>query len=418
MEVGAVAEAVEVSAQAELLQSATAELGTVVTARAVIDLPLNGRNFSQILTLTPGVTPISTAQGANNNSGALSDVGPQDTVALRPSVGGQWNRSNMYLLDGIVNQSTFSGSYGILPVVDAVEEFKVQSHNDKSEFGGVLGGTINVVSKGGTNELHGAAWEFLRNDQLDARNPFRDEFRSSPSPLRFNQFGGAVGGPLYIPKVYDGRNKTFFHFTYEGWRQVRAQSGSQSRVPTQAELGGDFSNSTGIPNDIFDPLATCGVSGNAACAVNSMGTPILTRVQFPNRMIPASRINPKTQGFFQAYYDKPNLTGAPVNNHINSDPRVNNSDSFQIRMDHHISAGDRAWFRYSDFDVFNGNPINDTSDSVTLQPNKNVAGGYTHLFSPAVILESRFGFGTNPVRSLSQTQQGDCSVGATRHSVH
>ena len=147
LEIGAVAETVEVSAQAELLQSATAELGTVVTSKAVNDLPLNGRNFSQILTLTPGVTPISKAQGNRNNSGSLSDVGPQDTVALRPSVGGQWNRSNRYLLDGIVNQSTFSGSYGILPIIDAVEEFKVQSHNDKSEFGGVLGGTINVISK-------------------------------------------------------------------------------------------------------------------------------------------------------------------------------------------------------------------------------------------------------------------------------
>ena len=406
LEIGAVAETVEVSAQAELLQSATAELGTVVTSKAVNDLPLNGRNFSQILTLTPGVTPISTAQGNRNNSGSLSDVGPQDTVALRPSVGGQWNRSNRYLLDGIVNQSTFSGSYGILPIIDAVEEFKVQSHNDKSEFGGVLGGTINVISKSGTNELHGSAWEFLRNDQLDARDPFRDEFRSAASPLRFNQFGASVGGPLYIPKVYDGRNKTFFHFTYEGWRQVRPQSGAQDRVPTQAEVGGDFSNAVGIPNDIFDPLTTCGVSGNAACAVDSMGIPILVREQFPNRTIPASRINPQTQGFIQAYYDKPNLTGAPVNNHVNSDPRINNSDSFQFRMDHAVGAGHRAWFRYSDFDVFNSRPGNDTSLRTTLQPNKNVAGGYTHLFSPTVILESRFGFGENPVRSIRDVQQG------------
>ena len=96
---------------------------------------------------------------------------PQGTVAIRPSVGGQWNRSNMYMLDGIVNQSTFSGSYNILPVIDAVEEFKVQSHNDKSEFGGVLGGTVNIVTKSGTNEFHGGVWEFLRNDKLDSPQP-------------------------------------------------------------------------------------------------------------------------------------------------------------------------------------------------------------------------------------------------------
>ena len=316
----------------------------------------------------------------------------------------------MYMLDGIVNQSTFSGSYNILPVIDAVEEFKVQSHNDKSEFGGVLGGTVNIVTKSGTNEFHGGVWEFLRNEKLDSRNPFSDA-SGPPSPLRFNQFGAAVGGPVHIPKVYRGRNKTFFHFAYEGWRQRRAAA-SFSRVPTQTELGGDFSNSAGIPNHIFDPLTTCGVSGNPTCNVDpTTGSEVLTRQQFPNRMLPESRILSKTQGFFQSYYDKPNLQD-PGLNHLNNDPLINDSDSFQIRMDHNIGAGHRGWFRYSDFDVVNGRPINDTSTRATRQPNKNIAGGYTHLFSPTMILESRFGFGTNPVRSLSETQQGTAPLEA------
>src|SRR5437868_9044154 len=153
--IGAVNETVTVQAQGELIQQSSAELGSVISQKAVQDLPLNGRNFTQLLTLTPGATPVTTSQATlGNNDG--------NTVALpnsgwsNPSIHGQWNRSSVYFLDGIINTDFRTTTYTILPDIDLIQEFKVQSHNDKSEYGGVAGGIINVVSKSGSNEFHGS----------------------------------------------------------------------------------------------------------------------------------------------------------------------------------------------------------------------------------------------------------------------
>ena len=280
LEIGAVTETIEVTGEAELIQATSTELGTVITQQSVRDLPLNGRNFSQIMILTPGTTPVSTAQGEGSTQCSLCTPNVPGTVAIRPSVQGQWNRSNMFLLDGILNEQFLAGTWAVAPVIDSIQEFKVQSHNDKAEYGGVLGGTVNVVTKSGTNELHGSVWEFLRNDELNARDPFQD-FGGPPAAFRFNQFGATVGGPVYIPKVYDGRNKTWFFFTYEGWR-LRQASSTRGFVPTAPELSGDFSNSIGA-HDIFDPLTTLPDSSAASGFI---------RTQFPNNMVPASRHSP------------------------------------------------------------------------------------------------------------------------------
>jgi hypothetical protein len=163
--VGQVNETVSITSEAPLIDTANSGLGTVINSKAVNDLPLNGRNFTQILTLTPGATPVQTAQGTGTGTCSLCDVSIPTSQAFRPSVNGAWNRSNLYYLDGIFNTVPLYSGYSILPVVDAIQEFKVQSHNDKAEYGGVLG-VVNIVSKSGTNELHGAAWEFLRNNFL------------------------------------------------------------------------------------------------------------------------------------------------------------------------------------------------------------------------------------------------------------
>ncbi len=149
---GTVSETVEVKGEAEMLQQSSSELGTVITERAVRDLPLNGRNFTQLLTLTPGATPVSTAQG--------SSVGFQDagisaipgSAFAKPSLHGQENRSTLYFLDGIINTDLRGPVYGFLPIVDLTDEFKVQSHNDKAEYGGVVGGIVNMTSKSGAND--------------------------------------------------------------------------------------------------------------------------------------------------------------------------------------------------------------------------------------------------------------------------
>ena len=222
--VGDIGQTVEVTAEAALLQQSTSELGTVIAEEAVKELPLNGRNFTQLLTLTPGATPVNTAQGNGGGTGFNAPLALPGSTFVIPSINGQWNRSNMFLLDGIVNEFFFGSSYAILPIIDAVQEFKVQSHNDKAEYGGVLGGVINVVSKSGGNRrprfrVGVPAQRLLRCAQsVCRRGPLADRRHSARTCS-----ARTIGGPVWIPKVYKGRDRTWFHFAYEGWRYSRAQ---------------------------------------------------------------------------------------------------------------------------------------------------------------------------------------------------
>src|SRR5271156_2885926 len=212
LQVGAASQTVNVTEEAadEMVSQKSSELGTEIGQRQVTDLPLNGRNFTELLTLTPGASPIGTSQSnkvAVNDQGVLSVPSAQFSL---PAIQGQINRENLYMLDGVVNTDFTNGVYVVPPIIDDMQEFKVQSHDDKAEYGSVLGGVINVVTKSGTNSLHGAAWEFVRNNIFDARDSFADEYRSGPSPFRQNQFGGTIGGPVWLPHLYNGRNRTFF----------------------------------------------------------------------------------------------------------------------------------------------------------------------------------------------------------------
>src|SRR5262249_50685503 len=157
-------------AVAEALQSSTAELGAVIAEKQVADLPLNGRNFTQLLSLTPGVAPISVSQNAGAGGfGSVTTAGAQFQF---PAIDGQTNRSNFFLTDGINNQGPFLSTYAVPPIIDTIQEFKVVAHDDQAELGGSLGGIINVVTKSGTNAIHGTAFEFVRNNDFDARNTF------------------------------------------------------------------------------------------------------------------------------------------------------------------------------------------------------------------------------------------------------
>src|SRR5438067_7200918 len=191
LSVGAVNENVTVSATAPILQASSTELGTVITEEAVHDLPLNGRNFTQLLTLTPGATPVSTAQGSSVGFQDAGITGIPGSSFAKPALHGQENRSTLYYLDGIFNTDLRGPVYGVLPIVDVVREFKVQSHNEKTEFGGVTGGVVNIVTKSGTNSVPGSAWEFLRDNKLDALDPFKDS-GSRPAPFHQNEFGRAL----------------------------------------------------------------------------------------------------------------------------------------------------------------------------------------------------------------------------------
>ena len=379
LEVGSVTETIEVMAQAEQLQQSTSELGTVIGVKEVEDLPLNGRNFTQLLTLTPGATPVSTAQSSGIGSHDLANVGVPGASFSNPSIHGQWNRMNIHLLDGVNNTNYIGNMYVIPPIIDAIEEFKVQSHNDKAEFGGVLGGIINVISKTGTNEFHGSLWEFVRNDALNARDPFADEFNVKPAAFRQNQFGAAVGGPII-------RNKTFFHFAYEGWRFSNPRS-NRYYVPTDAQLNGDFSNwPTGF--NLYDPLTTR----------TDPDTGGLVRDQFTDNIIPSARLNQTMQTYLRGYYDRPNLEGDPVFNVINQDAATNDANNFQVRFDHQFSELDRAWFRYSKIDGAQLTPSTQLINEVGEFPFFNYGGGWFHSFSPTVIMDHSFGYAKEPYR--------------------
>src|SRR5207302_3456533 len=241
LRIGSPAETVTVEGLATSIQTSSSELGTVISRRSVDNLPLNGRNFTQLLNLTPGVSTVNVSQNANNQQFAGNTVGSFSF----PSINGQTNRSNFFLLDGLNDQESFSSTYSVPPIVDDIQEFKVDSHNDQAQFGGVLGGVVNVVTKSGTNNFHGEAWEFLRNSAFDAKNPI-----SGINALHQNEFGANIGGPALLPH-YNGRNRTFFFGSYEGVR-FHVGNANQSLIPTAAQSSGDFTGG----NQLYNPYST------------------------------------------------------------------------------------------------------------------------------------------------------------------
>src|SRR5262247_1965857 len=206
LEVGGVTETVEVDFAAPLVNSTSSELGTVIEQRVVGDLPLNGRNFTQLLTLTPGATPVSTSQ--NRNVGCCEgNVGIPGSGFADPSFHGQENRSKLYFFDGIINTNIRGPTYIVIPNIDLVQEFKVVGHDSRADYGGAAGGVVNMVSKSGGNNFHGSAFEYVRNDAFDARNPFDvcttarckpgQGVPDEPLPFRQNQFGATLTGPIF-----------------------------------------------------------------------------------------------------------------------------------------------------------------------------------------------------------------------------
>jgi hypothetical protein len=396
LEIGAVSQVVTVQGGSPLVETESAEMGTVIVGTSVENLPLNGRNFTQLLTLVPGVTPVSTSQA--NSIGATTDLQvlgvPSGTFAL-PSLGGQWNRSTLFLMDGSNDTELNTSVYVIPPIVDSIQEFKVQMHNDDPEYGGVLGGVVSVVTKGGTNQLHGSLYEFVRNNDFDARNPFTDEFLSGPSPFRQNQFGGTVGGPVVIPKLYNGRNRTFFFFGYEGWRYSQAAE-SRSYVPTAAELGGDFSNSL-LNQPIYNPATTRPDPNNPGQYI---------RTPFAGNVIPASLIDANVVKFIETYLPRPNLTGDPVHNYIETLSNINNSGNYDGRIDEQIGSNDTLFFRWSQLDNVQTTPVLATQVTGGSVDARAITGGWDHIFSPTLALQVRAGQVQRPFDRFTTSSAG------------
>lgn len=315
LEIGAVSEQVTVAAEAPLLESASSELSNVRTEKQIADLPLNTRNFTQLVFSAPGVNN----RGQSSNSilqGYTSGRGTNGAV-----INGAPSEDVVYLFDGIQSVDTDAGVLIFFPPVDAIREFKVQTSAAPAAYGGGQG-IVNVTFKSGTNELHGAAYEFLRNSALDARN-FFDSPNAPIPPFRMNQFGFDIGGPAVLPKILNGRDKLFFFADYEGKRIRQAQTFT-STVPTAAFKAGDFSAL--LPKTvIYNPLTT-------------------PRIPFANNQIPANLID-KTSARLVQLYPAPNLGGL-VTNFLFNPGQQTRVDQFDTRMDY-VSGASTLFGRLS-----------------------------------------------------------------------
>ena len=380
LKAGGVNEVVNVQANPVALETSTSELGVAVVKEQVNDLPLNGRNFTQLLNLTPGVSTVNVSQNSATSGGVWSN--PIGTFSY-PSVNGQSNRSNLFLLDGVNNQGSFGSTYAVPPIVDEIQEFKVQSHNDDASFGGVLGGVVNVVTKSGTAQFHGSAWEFLRNKDLDALNPL---IQPSLQPqFQQNQFGATFGGPLPIPGEHP--RKTFFFLSYEGFRNHTGASNLYI-TPTAAQLTGDL---TGIAGQIYNPFSgqafMCDGSGNPLPAPGNKqgaGTPC--------NKIPSTMIDQNMVTYAQKLFPAPNLTGNPQFNGLDTTKTITRQDEGSGRLDHQFGQHDSVWARYTSF----RQPVTGSGGFLGLVHGQvsdgyNVAVDYTHLFSGSMLAEFHFG---------------------------
>lgn len=397
LSVGQVTETVVVDAAPPLLQTLDASVGQVIEEKAINDLPLNGRNFTFLAQLSAGVT-----QGQQDTRG-LGASGSFAANGLRPA-------QNNYLLDGIDNNTNLvdflnGTAYSVKPPVDAIQEFKVETNNYSAESGRSAGAVLNATLKSGTNAFHGAVWEFLRNDKLDAANYFEQDVKKGE--FRQNQFGGALGGPIV-------RNRTFFFMDYEGTR-IRQANPYVSTVPTALERSSGYTDLSDLLSQGPDPSSCMQDPGQAGCVADILGNgytlgqvfdPSTTRPAgsgfvrdpFPGNIIPADRLDPNAIKLL-------NLFPAPNNpglfNNYTSNPVINNdTDQFDVRVDHSITSKDNTFGRLSyvrNPDLIPG-PFGGIADGGAFYAGNqfttswNSALSETHQFSPTFFNEVRLGY--------------------------
>jgi hypothetical protein len=391
---GQIDQTVEVTAAAPLLQTQDASVGQVINAKAIQELPLNGRNYTFLAQLSAGISYGQKDTRGEDGNGRFTANGARAT-------------QNNYLLDGIDNNSAIISrqngkDFVVLTPVDALSEFKVLTNSYSAEFGRAAGAVLNATVKSGSNGLHGDAWEFLRNNAMDAADFFVNAGGQAATEYRRNQFGFTVGGPVMLPKVYDGRNKTFFFFDYEGAR-IRQGHPDVSTVPTAAERNSGFTNfqdlitgQSGSRTDalgrayplgtIFDP-ATTRTSGS-----NSVRDPFIANT------IPVSRLDPNAVKLLQLL-PAPNGPGI-LANYVSSPIFEDDTNNFDIRIDQNFSQRDQMFARYSYSYLHRIHPgpftgYADGGDSL-VQSNlddrsQNAVIAETHTFSPSMINMIRLG---------------------------
>ena len=357
LQVGQVSETVEVTAQAALLQSENATLGHVVENREIVEAPLNGREYLNLVTLAPNVSNLAPPSGqAGSRQGG-------DRAAQSISAGGNRIVHDYFTLDGVVNTDINFNTYVVLPSIDALQEFKVQTGVYPAEFGHAAT-QINVLTKSGGNAYHGSLFEFVRNNDFDAKPFAFTAVRPGVQPFKWNDYGYEIDGPIVIPKLYNGRNKLFFMSNYE-WLVQKQTSQTTYSVPTPAMFAGDFS-APGLPI-IYDPT---------------------TKVPLPGNKI--TNINPISQRLLQYYHSAvlPGLT----NNYVQDNGHPLNRDGFVLRMDFVESAKSQWTGRYSWGSEGEHQETIVKSGSQILTGYEQYLGSNTRILTPNIVNEARFGY--------------------------
>jgi uncharacterized membrane protein len=357
MNVGAVTNTVQVTSEAPQLQSDTTQVSTLIDANTIVGIPLATRNYVELTLLAPGsVTPDNSTF---NNGDNTANGG-------RPSIDGHREQSDNFILDGMDNNQTSENNLGFTPSPDAIQEFNLITSNASAEFGNFAGGIINASIKSGTNSFHGDVWEFFRNDKLNA-NQWENKFNGPGNELkrgalRWNTFGGTIGGPIW-------RDKLFFFADYQGQRFDHPTTSNFITVFTNAERNGDFSQLT---TQLKNPV---------------------TGAPYVNNQIPLSQLNPVAAALFASKFYPTPVNGNVTNNAINQVNQAFNTDQGDAKIDWNITQNDRLSARWAQ--QYQNDPLTNSlailGNTATHAPVHNAVGTWTHTFGPNLLNEARFG---------------------------
>ena len=369
LKVGDVSATVDVQAAAVTLDTETASMGQTVTQKQVTQLPLNGRNFLSLLFLNGGTVETSGEQG-----------GMRQGAGNAISINGARPTSNNYLIDGTSNTDTALGTPAAILSVDAIQEFKVQTGTYSAEYG-FSANQVNIVSKTGTNDLHGTAFWFGRNDAFDANTYFNNLAGTKKNKLRQNQYGFVAGGPVWIPKLYNGRNKSFWLVNFEGRKTI---SGFQDFLilPTPDQLAGKFTS------EIIDPL-----TGKA----------------FANNIVPTNRFSRLAQLATKKFFPAPNFTGTQ-GNYIRRRNIPNNTDQYTLRGDQQLGSWGTVFGRFTNSNYSNISVQNTTElgDVFFVQKTRNWQVSHTLPIGSNLVNQFRFGYvGATAVQHGAPAPQAD-----------
>lgn len=362
--VGTTTQQIEVKADAPVVESTSTNLGQTIGEREVLDLPLNGRHFTQLGLLQPGVVPIT--PGLEQAGGTLRE-------GQAYAVNGQRPESNNFLIDGADNFNTVDGGFVLEPPVDAIAEFRILTHTANAEFGHSTGSTTNIITRSGTNNFHGAAWEFLRNNAMDAKSFFAD----SVEPLKRNQFGGTFGGPVR-------KDKTFFFVYYEGLRNRQGET-TRTTVPSDAERTGNFGDQCPLNNGTFNSQGLCIDKNTGQLSQNGQLFNEFSGQPIPNNVLPF--INPISQNLLPFY---PHANSGAFT-FVGTQNLTGNTDQFGMRLDHFLTQSDVLNFRYSFGQRDQTDPLSTSGANVPGFPvgenqrDQNFVAQETHTFTPAVL---------------------------------